>query len=436
MSAAPVATHLPPAGPDGAPNRLLRNGYALMCNTGVTAVLGLAYWVLAARLYPPGAIGTGSAVVSALLFVAGVSQLNLQGALTRFLPVAGDRTGAFLAGAYAIAATAGLALGGVAVATAGWWSPMDSPLRDGPWFAVAFVAAVIAWCCFVLQDSALTALRETTWVPVENGLFGLGKIVLLVALSGGTGAAIFAAWTVPAALCLVPVNILLFRTVVPRRRSRRPAPTALLSPRSIARFVGGDYVGSIFTQALLTLLPLVVVGTLGSRLGGRFYVPWVVATTIDLLPGNLATSFIVESSLAEHRLADYARTVLRRTLLLVAPLAVGTAALAPVLLIPFGKGYVADSATVLRLLGAATLPRAVSTLYIGVCRAQRRVGRLAAVQAAQAVLVVGAAAALMPSMGLAGAGVASLAGQGVVALFVLPRLLEAIRRPGPVGVAA
>lgn len=413
------------------PDSLLRNGYALMANTGVTAVLGLAYWVLAARLYPAEAIGAGSAVVSALLFVSGVSQLNLQGAMTRFLPVAGGRTSSFLAGAYATTAAAGLTLGAAAALTAGWWSPGDSPLRQSAWFAAAFVGAVLAWSWFVLQDSALTALREATWVPVENGLFGVGKIVLLVALAGGTGGAIFASWTLPAAVCLVPVNVALFRRVIPRRRSTGPAPEGLLAPRALARFVGGDYAGSIFAQALLTLLPLLVVGILGSTAGGRFYVPWIVATTIDLLPGNLATSFIVESSLAEHRLGDYARTVIRRVALLVVPLAIATVALAPLLLAAFGKGYADESATVLRLLAAATVFRAVSTLYVGVCRAQRRVARLAAVQAAQAVLVLGLAAALLPSVGLVGAGVASLAGQAVVAMFVLPRLLAAVRAEVP-----
>jgi O-antigen/teichoic acid export membrane protein len=428
-----VTTRLRPAPATGPtkPDSLLRNGYALMANTGVTAVLGLAYWVLAARLYPAGAIGTGSAVVSALLFVSGVSQLNLHGAVTRFLPVAGDRSASFLAGAYAATATAGLALGALAVTTAGWWAPDDSPLRQAPWFGVAFVGAVIAWSWFVLQDSALTALREATWVPVENGLFGLGKIALLVALAGGTGGAIFAAWTIPAALCLIPVNLALFRSIIPRRRSAAPAANALLAPRALIRFVGGDYAGSIFTQALLSLLPLLVVGMLDSTAGGRFYIPWVVATTLDLLPGNLATSFIVESSLAEHRLGDYARTVIRRVALVIVPLALATVLLAPVLLTAFGKGYVEDSATVLRFLAAATMFRAVSTLYIGVCRAQRKVGNLAAVQAAQAVLVLGSAAILLPVLGVAGAGIASLAGQAAVAAFVLPKLRAAVRTEVP-----
>ncbi|MFC6895230.1 hypothetical protein ACFQGX_06995 [Nonomuraea dietziae] len=34
-------------------NPLFRNGYALMANTGITAVLGMGYWLLATRFYTP-----------------------------------------------------------------------------------------------------------------------------------------------------------------------------------------------------------------------------------------------------------------------------------------------------------------------------------------------------------------------------------------------
>ncbi|MEW6155426.1 MAG: teichoic acid transporter [Actinomycetota bacterium] len=414
------------AGPAGG-TALLRNGYALMANTAVTAVLGLGYWVLAARLFPPSAVGAGSAAVSALLFVAGVSQLNLMGAITRFLPVAGRHSAALLGGAYATAAAAAVVLGTAAVATARWWAPADSPLLASPWFGAAFVGAAVAWCLFVIQDSALTAVGRAVWVPVENGLFGLAKLGLLVGLAGGSAAAVFASWTLPAAIAVVPVTWLLFGRLIPAHAAAQPATTPLLSPRALARFVGGDYAGSVFAQALLTLMPLLVVALLGSVEGARFYVPWVIVTTIDLLAGNLATSLIVESARDEGRLAEMAATVVRRALSLVVPLAAVTVVLAPLVLVPFGAGYASESATTLRLLGLATVPRALSTLYVGVCRAQRRVGCIAAVQAGQAVLVLGAAAVLVPAAGLAGAGAASLVGQVVVALFVVPRLLEATR---------
>ena len=39
---------------------LLRNGYALVANVGITSVLGFAYWIIAARLYPPNISGSGT----------------------------------------------------------------------------------------------------------------------------------------------------------------------------------------------------------------------------------------------------------------------------------------------------------------------------------------------------------------------------------------
>ena len=39
---------------------LLRNGYALVANVGITSVLGFVYWIIAARLYPPEYLGLGT----------------------------------------------------------------------------------------------------------------------------------------------------------------------------------------------------------------------------------------------------------------------------------------------------------------------------------------------------------------------------------------
>lgn len=398
---------------------LLRNGYALMANTAVTAVLGLAYWLLAARLYPPSAVGAGGAAVSALLFVAGVSQFNFMGAITRFLPVAGDQSKRFLAATYAISGACAVTLGAVAAFTARWWAP------DGAHIGLVFVIGVAVWCLFVLQDSALTAVRQAVWVPVENGLFGAAKIALLaafalLAVGKTTGSGILASWALPAAACVLPVNLLLFRRFIPRHAEGRPGVD--LTPRRVARFVAGDYLGSLFSQGLLSLMPLLVVALAGSSAGGHFFVAWTVATTIDLLASNLATSLTVEGALDEDRLAHFGREVLRRLAVVLAPIALGTIVLAGVLLTPFGAAYRSNSATLLRLLAAATLPRALATVAIGLSRVERNVSRIAAIQAAQAVSVLGLAALLVPHLGIAGAGVAALVGHTAVAAAVLPGL--------------
>ncbi|MGH9280838.1 MAG: hypothetical protein ACRD12_22460 [Acidimicrobiales bacterium] len=416
---------------------LLRNGYALMANTGVTAMLGLAYWLLAARLYPASAVGAGGAAVSALLFVAGIAQLNFMGAITRFLPVAGDGTARFLGATYAISTAGAVIAGGIAVLTASWWAAADSPLRSGAGMAVLFVVGVAAWCVFVLQDSALTAVRRAVWVPVENGLFGLVKIGLLavfatLAVGRTSGAGILASWALPAAACIIPVNAVLFRRFIPHHLATfRPTGVALTA-RRVARFVAGDYVGSLFSQALISLMPLLVVGLAGSSAGGHFFVAWTVAVTLDLLSSNLATSMTVEGALDEGRIAQYGREVLRRIVTVVVPIALATAALAAVLLTFFGPGYRSDATALLRLLALATIPKALATLSIGLCRVERRVARIAAVQAAQATLVLGVAAVLVPRLGITGAGLAALAGHTAVAAGVVAsvrRRLTAVEVP-------
>ena len=55
---------------------LYRNGYALILSAAATSGLGVVYWMLATRYYPAEVVGLNSAVISAMLFVAGVAQLS------------------------------------------------------------------------------------------------------------------------------------------------------------------------------------------------------------------------------------------------------------------------------------------------------------------------------------------------------------------------
>src|SRR4051812_43837128 len=87
---------------DHARTPLYRNGYALMLSAAATSGLGVVYWMLATRLYPAEVVGLNSAVISAMLLVAGVAQLSLVSVITRFLPRAGRAAGRLVGSAYAL----------------------------------------------------------------------------------------------------------------------------------------------------------------------------------------------------------------------------------------------------------------------------------------------------------------------------------------------
>jgi hypothetical protein len=68
-----------PPEPSGRGSQLFRNAYALMLNTGISAVLGLGFWLAAARYYSESAVGQGSAAIAAMKFLAGLTAVTLTG---------------------------------------------------------------------------------------------------------------------------------------------------------------------------------------------------------------------------------------------------------------------------------------------------------------------------------------------------------------------
>src|SRR5690242_10862131 len=79
---------------------LTRGGIALICNSALTSILGVAYWLVAAHLMARADLGRGSALLSALWTVSALAQLNYLRALPGLLPRAGNNAPRVLARAY------------------------------------------------------------------------------------------------------------------------------------------------------------------------------------------------------------------------------------------------------------------------------------------------------------------------------------------------
>jgi hypothetical protein len=65
---------------------MYRNAYALMVNTVVNSGLGLLYWIVAAHTSSPEEVGRGNALISLMLLVSVLTQVDFGQALIRFLP--------------------------------------------------------------------------------------------------------------------------------------------------------------------------------------------------------------------------------------------------------------------------------------------------------------------------------------------------------------
>ena len=421
---------------------LMRNAYALMANTAVTGMLGLAYWMLAARHYTAADVGRASAGYSAMNLFGGFVALSLIGAMTRFIPQAGSSTGRLIKLGYAASALVAVAGAAIFLPFAGRPGTSYSELNGlGP--GLIFVACVAIWAIFTLQDGVLTGMRASHWVTVENGLFGVAKIAMLLPLAAvipRTG--LYVSWMVPTALALPLVNWLIFRRLLPRA-GKAPGHLPQPTKRQVGRFLAGDVTGALMLLATISLVPVLVALSVAPGLNAYFYMAWAIGNTVGLLTVNMAQSLTVEGAFDPVKLARHTTAALRRMLLILVPVATVTAVAAPWVLGLFGPGYASHGAPVLVFLAVATLPRALVEIHLGVLRAQCRTSRVALVQGVRAVLTLGLALALTKVMGITGAGVAVLAGQLLVAIAVAPAVLRMIiagrRRPAsavPMSVSA
>ncbi|HSD84405.1 MAG TPA: hypothetical protein VLG46_11120, partial [Anaerolineae bacterium] len=406
---------------------LYRNGYALVFSSISTSALGFFYWILAARYYTTEVIGLNSAALSAIMLLANLSQLNLMNALNRFIPSAGKATGRLIASAYAIsliiaALTSFVFLAGIPV-----WSPALGLFNSSPAYGLWFIVAVMAWCIFVLQDSALTGLRQATWVPVENLAFAIVKIGLVVPLAAMlplTG--VLVSWTIPLLLTIPPVNYLIFRRLLPQHIRATSGQAEPVRPGQIAKYVAGDYSSSLVWTATLNLMPLIVVEQLGATANAYFYLSWTIAYTLFLVSRNMGMAFVAEAAADPTKLHAYSyRTFIQCCRLLIPVIAVILVG-APLILQVFGSNYSSEGASLLRLLCLAALPNTVVMIYTSSARVQHRMRAIVLVFAALCGLVLGLGFALMRTSGVEGLGWAWLIGESVIAAFLLVTELRTI----------
>ncbi|HWD25107.1 MAG TPA: hypothetical protein VG368_06555, partial [Acidimicrobiales bacterium] len=222
---------------------LLRSGHSLILSSVVTSSIGLAFWVLAAHRYRPSVVGADAVALTTLAFLSGVAQLNLAGALTRFVPVAGTKRGRFIVGSYAASAAVSTVLSIAFLCFATRISPSFAFLRGSLRVEAWWVISAIAWGVFVLEDGALVGLRRSRWVPIENAAFSIIKLVLVVALASLLRrSGIFYAWTIATVATVIPLNFYLFTRAVPEEAVR--APEGDVSIAHLARYVPCDYLAA------------------------------------------------------------------------------------------------------------------------------------------------------------------------------------------------
>jgi O-antigen/teichoic acid export membrane protein len=398
-----------------------RDGLALVLSSGISSAVGLLYWVVAARLFPPDVVGVNTTLISTMTLIGITAQLNLGSALLRFVPVAGRSVRSLVGACYGIAVLTACALGAVFALGAPWWAPdLVDALGRGPLLAF-FLVATPVWAAFAMHDYTLTAIKRATLVPLENLAFSLLKVGFLVA---GTvlvfRGVIAASWVLATAVIVLVVAAFLARAL--RTTADTPPARERIGPRNIAGYVSADWAGGLCTDAVEFGLPLVVLFSLDAVSAGTFSVVWAIAYAFYLVTHGMSQSMVTHVADSPDACHAAVRTMVTKAFTLVVPgVLVVVLGAGPILSI-FGPHYAENGTTLLVLCALSAVPNVVVGATVAVARIRRRPIAIFGVPAAVAVVVIPVALALMPAFGLTGVGIALLAGQTAVASgILLPR---------------
>ena len=403
---------------------LVRNALALMVSSMGSSGVGVIFWGVAAHLASVESIGRAAAELSAMSLLACLASLSLGSTFIRFLPVSGDQTRRLVARSYGACTFLALILA-LAYIGEGFG---DRFLPTGIVWRALFVIVVAFWVVFVLQDAALTGLRATKWIPVENLLFGVAKLALLplfIVVIPKQG--IFLAWSAPVFFAVALVTRYLFRTRIPEHESASHGRSFLPSGKEIVSILAAQGATELVGITSTMLMPLIVISRLGASANGHFYLPWTIAGSFSLLIGNVLSSFLVEAAHDPSAIRLHVDRTVRLALLILVPVVIGGVALAPYLLTIFGATYAEHGTTLLRLFLLGLLGTAVTGFFTSFLWLERRMFVLTCRQLADAVVFLGTTLLLMGHFGLLAVGIASVVTEALQAVIFLPGAISRYR---------
>jgi O-antigen/teichoic acid export membrane protein len=368
---------------------LLSNAASMMSTTLVTSLLGVVFWWVAARYFSQAAVGVGSAAVSAMTLLGFAATLGMGTLLMGELPQREGSRRSLLNAALAVTTLAGAVAGLLFALCAPLFSSDLESLGD--WHsALPFAAGAGLIALGYVVDQALIGLLRGSLQLARNIVFASAKLAALIpvaALVADPGAAwIYAVWGGGIAVSLV-VLIGFYR----QRDGERLRPD--FSQLSEMRASAASHHG--FNLALLApsmAVPIVVVSSISASANASFYVAWMIAGFIAMVPVSLGTVLYAVAAADPTRLTAQLRFTFAVSFVFGAAANLVLLVAAGPLLGIFGPEYAHQATNPLHILALGIFPLTIKTQYVALQRVRRQVGAALPMAWAGTVLEVGGAA--------------------------------------------
>ncbi len=392
---------------------LLRNSLYLMASTGVMAVFGFAFWLVAARLYTPEAIGLASTLVMVMTMLAIIARLGFNNAFVKFLPHAKEPNDIINTGLLATGGFAAL-LGVAMLLLLPVVSPPLAALTSRPDVAAVIVAALVMISANTLTDSVFVARQRAGSILGANTALSITKLLFAMLLVSLGALGLLAAFILGVLTAAVVSFVAMRRLFGYRFRFQLSRPFL----RESARFTGGSYLVNVIDALPTMVLPVMATTLLGATGAAHYNLAMTFAALLYAVPLATASSLFAETSNSRQVSGAALRRTLKHTGAILLPGVAVILLLGSLLLRVFGENYASGGAVVLQLLALSAIPFALNAIISAVLLSGPGLSRLLWGKLAGNLLLMILAYVLMARFGTFGAGAALLAGETVMAAIL------------------
>ena len=361
---------------------LLRNAGSLAATTGLTSIFGFVFTIVAARMFSSHAVGWGIAAINAMQLFGTIGMFGLGTMLIGELPKRQRDRGGLFAASLATSGIGSLILGLIFAIVVGTYFNKSLPGVGGTLGEVLLfvVGTGITGLTLVFDEGTIGLLRGGVqlWRNMATSALKLAALpVTAVLLHDKFGVGLSMSWVVGTALSMIPASIMLARGG--SRIFRRPDWQALRRLLPVA--VNHNWL-NLAMATPSRIIPIVVTVVVGGDKGAVFYVAWMIAALLFMVPVHLGTVLFALASASPQLVAEKLRFVLRVSLLIGLPvmavLAIGAHFMLGLYDSPTNHDIYSQLGPVpLWLLIIGYIPQMPRAQFIAVSRATNKVGQAA-----------------------------------------------------------
>lgn len=383
---------------------LLRKTIWLILSTAVLGICGFVFWIIAARHYNPITIGIASTLISVITLLSALCLLGLNIAIINHIPKSKEPN-TLINSASVIVLVASLIPAIIFCIFAGDISSKLNFLRNDPTLIILFVFFAILTTWDSLIEGVFIAYKDTFIILIKNLFINITKVILVLAILVGLNGLFIAYY-----LSLIISPILSYSYLSKKFDYKFRTRTQMSSYRKVMSTSFGNYIESLATVLPPSILPLLLITTLGPAKTAYYYIAMTLANAIYTIPRSVARNFIVELSTDAEDLKKHVLHAFKILSVIIIPIIIIIILFGKIILNLFGRGYAINGYGLLILLALSTIFVSASSIYWALFNAKNIVNKIIWINLIGTILILLLCYLLMP-IGLLGIGFAWFMGQ-------------------------